>query len=93
MLHSQVSRRQWLNDMAGIELGSGGLQINTTWLLRCIRRSRRWAQAKRDKNCKGDEKAQRDRRGGLCLEQLRWAAAESPSEAGCGVKEGGRDGV
>ena len=56
-------------------------------------RSRRWAQAKRDKNCKGDKKVQRDWRGGLCLKELRWAAGEFTLGTGVGGEGGWKDGV
>lgn len=55
--------------------------------------SRRWAQAKCGKNCKGDKKAQRDQSGGLYLKELRWAGGEFTLGTGLGVKEAGRDGM
>lgn len=55
--------------------------------------SRRWAQAKCGKNCKGDKKAQRDQSGGLYVKELRWVEENLPLEPGWGVKEGGRDGM
>lgn len=49
--------------------------------------SRRWAQAKCDKNCKGNKKAQRDQSAGLYLKELR--GAEGEFTLGTGLRGGG----